>query len=161
MGNGSSRGRWLSWLRRAGPDQSSVLNRLAERVGLEAQFLGDFFWAPTSPQQLLCLGHDFRRDHRGSAGCTRRVERCHAPGAILVDAANDAVLRDAEDSYDVLVAASPLADQLSGKHPESAAVILGVLEHRLDAAKVDPLAIFAYHADRIADPRGTVGGERQ
>jgi hypothetical protein len=59
------------------------------------------------------------------------------------------------------MAARPLADQLSGKHPESAMVILGVLEYRLDAAEVDPFTIFAYNADRIADPRGTVGDERQ
>ena len=138
-----------------------LLNRLAERVELEAQFIGDFPWTPTSPQQLLCLGRDLRRDHRGPAWCTRRVERSHAPGAVPVDTANDAALRDAEGSHDVRLAASPLADQLSGKHPESAAVTLGVLEHRLDAAEVDPLAIFAYHADRIADRRGTVGDERQ
>ena len=138
-----------------------MLNRLAERVELEAQFLGDFPWAPTSPQQLLCLGRDLRRDHRGSAWCARRVECCHASGAVPVDTANDAVLRDAEGPHDVRLAASPLADQLSGKHLESAAVTLGVLEYRLDAAEVDPLAIFAYNADRIADPRGTVGDERQ
>ena len=41
-----------------------------------------------------------------------------------------------------------------------AAVVLGVLKHRLNAAEVDPLAIFAHDADRIADPRGTVGDER-
>ena len=40
-------------------------------------------------------------------------------------------------------------------------VILGVLEYRLDTAEVDPYTIFAYYADRIADPRGTVGDERQ
>jgi hypothetical protein len=49
---------------------------------------------------------------------------------------------------------------LRSKHLESAAVTLGMLEYRLNAAKVDPLAIFAYNADRIADPRGTVGDER-
>ena len=145
----------------AGLDQSSLLNRLAERVELEAQFFGDFPGAPTSPQQLLCLGCDLRRDHRGAASCTRRAERSHAPGAVLVDTANDAVLRDAEGSHDVLQAASPMADQLGSKHPESAAVTLGVLEHRLHAAEVDPLAMFAHDADRIADPRGTVGDERQ
>jgi hypothetical protein len=50
---------------------------------------------------------------------------------------------------------------LSGKHPERTAIILDVLEHRLDAAEVDPLAILVHNADRIADPRGTVGDERQ
>ena len=59
------------------------------------------------------------------------------------------------------LAASTLADQLGGKHPESAAVTLGVLKHRLCAAEVDPLAIFAHHADQAADARGTVGDERQ
>jgi hypothetical protein len=50
---------------------------------------------------------------------------------------------------------------LSRKHLESAAVVLCVPEHRLHAAEVNPLAKFAHHADRIADPRGTVGDERQ
>jgi hypothetical protein len=49
---------------------------------------------------------------------------------------------------------------LRGKHLERAAVTLGVLEYRLNTAKVGPSAIFAYNADRIADPRGTVGDER-
>ncbi len=64
----------------AGPDQSSLLNGLAERVGLEAQFLGDFPWAQTSRQQLLCLGRDLGREHRGPARRTRRVE-CSTPPA--------------------------------------------------------------------------------
>ena len=46
--------------------------------------LGDFSSAPTSPQQLLCLGGDLRRHHRSTACRTRRVERFHAPGAILL-----------------------------------------------------------------------------
>jgi len=40
-------------------------------------------------------------------------------------------------------------------------VTLGVLKHRLDAAEIDLLAIVAYHADGIADPRGTVSDKRQ
>ena len=119
--NGSFFGCWLPWLAGTRPDQSSLLNRLAERVELEAQFLGDFPWAPTSREQLLCLGRDLRRDHRSSAWRARRVECCHAPGAISVDTANDAVFRDAEGPHDVRLAASPLADQLSGKHPEERA----------------------------------------
>jgi hypothetical protein len=144
-----------------GPDHSALPNRFAERVELEAQFLGDFPWAPTGPQQLLCLGRDLRRDHRGPAWCARRVERTHPCGTVGADTANDAVPRDAEGSHDVYLAASPMANQLSGKHPERTAIILDVLEHRLDAAEVDPLAILAHNADRIADPRGTVGDERQ
>jgi hypothetical protein len=70
-------------------------------------------------------------------------------------------LGDAERFYDVLLAASPLADQLSGEHPERAEVILDVLEHRLDATEIDPLAVFAYKADGIADPRGAVSDKRQ
>src|SRR5271166_4590751 len=154
-------GCWLPWLEGAEPDQSPLLDRLAERVELEAQFLGDFAWAPTSPEQLLCLGCDLWCHHRRPTGRTRRVERPHAPGAVPVDTANDADLRDAEGPHNVHRAASALEDQLSGKHPESAAVTLGVLEHRLGAAEVDPLAIVAHHADQIADPRGTIGDERQ
>ena len=152
---------WLSRLEWTGLGQSSLLNRLAERVELEAQVLGDFSSAPTSSQQLLCLGRDLRRQHRGTARRTRRVERLHAPGAILVDAANDAVLRDAEGPHDVHLAAGALADQLGGEHPKRAAVALGVMKHRLSAAEVDPLTIFAHDADQIADARGTVGDERQ
>ena len=149
------------WLGGTRPDQSSVLNRLSERVELEAQFLGDFQWAQTSSQQPLCLGRDLRRDHRGPAWCARRVERSHASGAVSIDTANDAVFRDSEGPHDVRLATSTLADQLRGKHLETAVVTFGVVEYRLDAAEVDPLAILAYHADRIADPRGTVGDERQ
>ena len=137
------------------------MNDLAERIELESKFSGDFSWAQTSPQQLLCLGRNIRRDHRGTTRCARRVERGHTSGAVPIDAPNNAILRDAEGSHDVHQATSPLADQLSGKHLESAAVILDVLEHRLNAAEVDPLAIFVWNTDRIADARGTVGDERQ
>jgi hypothetical protein len=82
------------------------------------------------------------------------------PPAVCVDTTNDAVLRDAEGSDDVRLTACSLADQLSGKHPEGAMVALGVLENWLDAAEVDPSAMIAYHADRTADPPGTVGNER-
>ena len=152
---------WLSRPERTGLGQSSLLDRLAERVELEVQLLGDFSSAPTNSQQLLCLGRDLRRQHRSTACRTRRVERFHAPGAILVDAANDAALRDAEDPQDIDLAARVLADQLGGEHLKRAAVVLGVLKHRLSAAEVDPLTIFARDTDQVADARGTVGDERQ
>ena len=113
-----------------------------------------------SPQQLLCLGRDLRRHHRSTACRTRRVERVHAAGAIRVDATNDAVLRDAEGPHDIHLAAHALADQLGGKHPKGAAVVLGVLKHRLNTAEVCPLAIFADDADYVADPSGPVGDQR-
>ena len=153
-GAGFSRPEWT------GLGQSSLLDRLAERVELEVQVLGDFSSAPTNSQQLLCLGRDLRRHHRGTACRTRRVERFHAPSTILVDAANDAVLRDAEGPQDIDLAARILADQLGGEHPKRAAVVLGVLKHRLSAAEVCPLAIFAHDADQVADARGPVGDER-
>ena len=122
----------------AGLGQSSLLERLAERVEFKAQVLGDFSSAPTSPQQLLCLGGDLRRHHRSAACRTRRVERFHAPGAILVDAANDALLGDAEGSHDIHLAAGTLADQLGSEHPKRLAVGLGVMKDWLSAAEVCP-----------------------
>ena len=121
---GLSRHEWT------GLGQSSLLNRLAERVDFEAQMLGDVASAPTCPQQL-------------------------------VDITNDTILRDAEDPHDIDLAARILADQLGGEHPKRAAVILGVLEHRMSAKEVDPLAIFAHDTDQVADPGGPVGDERQ
>ena len=53
-----------------------------------------------------------------------------------------------------------LADQLGGKHLKRAVVVLGVLKHRLNAAEVYPLAIFAHDADQVVDARGTVGDQR-
>ena len=125
----------------AGLGQSSLLERLAERVEFKAQVLGDFSSAPTSPQQLLYLGGDLRRHHRSAACRTRRVERFHAPGAILVDAANDALLRDAEGAHDIYLAAGTLADQLGSEHPKRVAVGLGVMKDWLSAAEICPLAI--------------------
>ena len=116
-------------------------SRLAERVEFKAQVLGDFSSAPTNPQQLLCLGGDLRRHHRSTACRTRCVKRFHAPGAILVDATNDAVLRDAEGPHDIDLAARTHADQLGGEHLKSAAFVLGMLKQGLSAAEVDPLAI--------------------
>src|SRR5262245_65233337 len=84
------------------------------------------------------LGHDLRRHHRSAACRARRVERCDASGAILGDAANDAVLGDTKGPHDVHLAAGTLADQLGGKHPKGAAVVLGVSKHRLNAAEVGP-----------------------
>ena len=76
---------------------------------------------------------------------------CTPPARYLFDAPNDAVLRDAEDPHDIHLAAQALADQLGGEHPKGAAVVLGVLKHRLNAAEVCPLAIFAHNADYVAD----------
>ncbi len=104
---------------------------------------------------------DLRRHHRGAAGGTRRVERLHASGLILSNTANDAVLGDAEGPHDIDLAAGALADQLGGKHPKRAAVVLGVLKDGLNPAEVDPLAVFADDADCAANARGTVGDERQ
>ena len=150
----------LPRLERTGLDESSLLDRLAERVELEAQFLGDLFSAPTGAQQLLRLGSDLRRHHRSAACRASRVERCHAAGAILGDAANDAVLRDAKGPHDIHQAARTLADQLGGKHLKGAVVVLGVLKHRLNAAEVCPLAIFTHNADDVVDAIGTVGDQR-
>jgi hypothetical protein len=152
---------WLSRPRWIGLGQSSLLDRLAERVELDIQSLGDFSSAPTNSQQLLCLGYNLRRHHRSAACRTRRVEGFHPPGAILVDAANDAVLGDTEDPHDIHLAARALADQLSGEHLKRAAVALGVMKYRLSPAEVDPSIIFARDTDQVADPRGTVGDERQ
>ena len=84
------RPRWI------GLGQSSLLDRLSERVELEIQLLSDFSAAPTNPQQLLCLGCNLRRHHRSTTCHTRPVERFHASIAILTDATNDTVLRDAK-----------------------------------------------------------------
>ena len=84
----------------------------------------------------------------------------HAAGAIRVDATNDTALRDAERPHDIHVAARALADQLGGNHLKRAAVVLGVLKHRLNTAEVRPLAIIADDADDIADPSGTIGDQR-
>src|SRR5208283_3889603 len=154
-------GCWLLAPQWTGLSQSSLLDRLAERVELEVQSLGDFSSAPTNPQKLLGLSPDLRRHHRGTARRTRRVERFHAPGAILVDATNDAVLGDTEGPHDIHLAARALADQLGRKHPKRVGVALGVMKHRLSAAEVDPLIIFARDTDQVADARGTVGDERQ
>ena len=159
-GSGSFFGCWLRRLGAKGHAQSSVPDRFSECVELDAQSLGNLSWALACPQQLLCLGRDLRRHHRGAACRTRRVERVHAAGAIPVDATNDAVLRHAECPHDIRLAAHALADQLGGKHLKRAAVVLGVLKHRLNTAEVCPLAIVADDADDVADPSGTVGDER-
>jgi hypothetical protein len=48
---------------------------------------------------------------------------------------------------DIHLAAQALADQLGGKHPKRAAVVLGVLKDGLNTAEVDPLAILADDTD--------------
>ena len=78
------------------------------------------------------------------SGC---VERCHAAGAVGSNATNNADLGHAKDPHNVHLAASALADQLGGKHPERAAVTLGVLKYGIHAAEVCPLAILAYDTD--------------
>jgi hypothetical protein len=39
-------------------------------------------------------------------------------------------------------------------------IVLGVMKHRLSAAEVDPLIIFARDTDQVADARGTLGDQR-
>ena len=48
----------LGW---TGFGQPTLLDRLTECITLEAEVLGDLFWAPTRFQQLLCLGRDLGR----------------------------------------------------------------------------------------------------
>ena len=143
--------------------QSPLLDRLAERVEFETQLFGDFFSALTGRRShLLRLGRALSGVIT-EATCPRgegRVERLYASCAILVDAANDAVLRDAEGSHDIHLAAGTQADQLGGKHPKTAAIVLGVLKHRLNAAEVCPLAMVAHDADNRVDALGTVGDQR-
>ena len=123
--------------------------------------LGDFSWAPIRSQQLLGLGCDLGRQHRGAAGHTTCVKCSHAAGAIGIDAANDAVLGHAEGPHDIHLAADALADELGGKHAERMTVAFSVLKYRVDAAEVCPLAILANDTDQVANARGTVGDERQ
>jgi len=70
------------------------------------------------------------------------------------------VLGDAEGPHDIDLAARALADQLGRKHPKRVVIVLGVMKHRLSAAEVDPLIIFARDTDQVADPRGTLGDQR-
>ena len=53
--NGGFFGCGLSRLEWQGLGQSSLLDRLAERIGLEAQLLGDFSSAPTCPPATVVL----------------------------------------------------------------------------------------------------------
>ena len=78
----------------------------------------------------------------------------------FIDAADDAVLRYAEGPHDIHLAAHTLANQLGGKHPKRAVVVLGVLKHRLNTTEVCPLSIFADDADYVADTSGPVRDER-
>ena len=48
----------------------------------EAQFTDDLPWTPTSPQRLLGLSCDLRRDHRASAWGARPKGCFHATGGI-------------------------------------------------------------------------------
>src|SRR5208282_2855303 len=82
-----------------------------------------------------CSATSLRLQPTASNCCARAV----TSGAILVDAANNAVLGDAEGSHDIDLAARTLADQLGRKHPKRVVIVLGVMKHRLSAAEVDPL----------------------
>ena len=73
----------------------------------------------------------------------RRVshETCRTlsrPRRDTCDAANDALLGDAEGSHDIHLAAGTLADQLGSEHPKRLAVGLGVMKDWLSAAEVCP-----------------------
>src|SRR5208283_2668523 len=59
-----------------------------------------------------------------------------------------------------LLSKTCLADQLGRKHPKRVVIVLGVMKHRLSAAEVDPLIIFARDTDQVADARGTLGDQR-
>jgi hypothetical protein len=58
------------------------------------------------------------------------------------------------------VAVHALADQLGGKQPKTAVLVLGVLKHRLNTAEICMTTILANHTDYCADPSGTVGNQR-
>jgi hypothetical protein len=60
---------------------------------------------------------------------------------------HDPGLRWVSFPVDIHLAAQALADQLGGKHPKRAAVVLGVLKDGLNTAEVDPLAILADDTD--------------
>lgn len=81
--------------------------------------------------------------------------------AILRDAAKDAVLGDAEGTYNLCLGTRVLATELRGEHAKRLPIVLRVLENGLNAAEVNPPIVLADHADQVTELGGPRGNNRQ
>ena len=138
-----------------------LLERLAKRIELDPKLLGHFAPTPAGAEQLLGLGRRLRCHHAGATRPTWLVERFHPSFAILRHDTLDAVGRHPERANDLRLLARPLADKLRREHAKRAAILFRVVKHRLHAAKVRPLALFANDAEPLADSSGAWTDQRQ
>ena len=69
--------------------------------------------------------------------------------------------RDAEGPNDLALLATALTNQLGREHAKGRVVLLGVSKNGPHAQVVRPLPVLAHDAEKIIDPGGTIGDQRQ
>ena len=138
----------------------SVLDRLAERIVLDAQFFGDFVPRPPSIEKPLRVGGDRRCQHRRTTPLAGSIEALDAFFTELLDVPFDAVLWNPKGPHDIDLLAGPFTHQLGREHAERSSIVLGMEKNRLDPTKVGPRPGFPHHTDKIADPTGPLGDHR-
>ena len=134
---------------------TSLIDGLTEGVAFDFQLVGHLRGRAASVQEFLSPGHDLRGEHVGASAAAK--EGFNAFGAIFLDAAFDAVLRDPKRLDDFALSTASLAHQLGAEHSERSPIFLAMLKHRMDPTEVGPLSLLLHHTDPIIDLGGSIG----
>ena len=140
-------------------------NALRSVSSLRPRALGDFSSAPTSPQRPLRPGAVTSRRHHRQRGASHEAckERFHAPGAILVDAAESrSAWRRRRLRIEIHLAAGTRAESKLGSEqfPEDRRSVYGVTRdaQRAEVRRHRPFR--ARTLTKVADAGGPIGDER-
>ena len=124
---------------------------VAKRVVKDVELLSDLRFGVTGVQQLLRTLDDVGCHHRRRADSTRFEEALDTFFAILLDTPQNATLGDPKGADDLSLLAGTLVAQLGCEHAKRLQIVLGMLEHGLSAAEIEPFSVPLHDADQITD----------
>jgi hypothetical protein len=138
-----------------------LVDRLTERVVLDAQRFSDFVAWLSGVEKLLGLGDDFRRHHRGATTLAGAKETLDAFFPIFLHTPADAVFRDGEGPHDLGLLAYSQANQLAREHAKRLAILHRMMKNGVSPMEVPPPPVFGHHREVVINSSGTFGNDRQ
>ena len=123
-----------------------MLDRLAQRVMLHADFRGHLASAEPGRKQLLCLFQlVFREDFRSPFPLAASVDKCTASKCgISFAVADDAAFGNVENPHYVSIATGTAQNEGRCKRPEQPCVATLMARHWKDPVEIRPVVIFIY-----------------
>ena len=128
-----------------------MVDGFAEGVVADVELLGDLRLEVTGVQQWLRTLDDVGRHHGHCAASTRFEEALDTFFAILCDTPQNATLGDPKGADDLGLLAGTLVAQWGGEPAKRWQIVLGMLEHGLNAAEIEPFSVPLHDADQITD----------